>query len=160
MVSEINFNVIANVRKVYFICKQIISFIFMTPHKELTDRIKALHPDIAPYRVFAEAQVMYQNYYNWQKGESPKVVRWYALLAGLGINPWSMTPDSSTYNMVKQRKVTRAEAIKEFLKYGFARITVVDWCNQGDPRHIEAIKRVNHVVTKYEFYRQKQLTVS
>lgn len=159
--NEINFNVVANVGMIYFICKQIIPFIFMTPHKELTDRIKKLtSTDVTAYQIFAEAQVLYQNYYNWEKDESPQVVRWYALLAGLRVNPWSLAPGSSTYNTVKQRKVTRAEAIKEFMKYGFARITVVDWARKGDPSYIEALKRVNHVVTKYEHYRQKAVTVS
>ena len=132
----------------------------MTPHKDLTDRIKALGPDIAAYKIMAEAQVIYQNYYNWQKDESPYVQRWYAMLAGVGINPLSLKPDSSTYDEVKRKVLTRGEAIKAFEKYGFARITALDWSRKGDPRQIEAFKRVNHVVTKYEHHLQKLLTVS
>ncbi|HWV28250.1 MAG TPA: hypothetical protein VN038_01300 [Dyadobacter sp.] len=132
----------------------------MTPHKDLTDRIKALGPDIAPYQVMAEAQVIYQNYYNWQKGESPYVQRWYAMLSGSGINPLSMEPDWSTYVVLKKKLLTRTAAIEAFQKYGFARITALDWSRKGDPRQIEAFKRVNHVVTKYEHHLQKLLTVS
>lgn len=128
----------------------------MQPHKELTDRINNLRPAVSVFQIMTEAQVRQANYNNWQKGESEMMLRWFNLLKSIGVDPLTMKPDSSTYETVKKRMLSRVATLKKFVEHGYTEQTGERWCKNGDPRQVEYFKRVNHVVTKYEFYLQKE----
>lgn len=132
----------------------------MQPYKELSDRIIALRDTVPTFRIMAEADVIHSNFHNWQKTESEMLIRWFALLKGLHIDPLKMKPTSSTYELVKSRVLTRQNTLKEFMKHGYSDQTAKLWAKMGDPRQVEAFKRVNEVVRKYELQLQKAATVS
>lgn len=122
----------------------------MEPYKELTDRIKALPKNIPPFRIMAEALVIHSNFHNWQKGESEMLIRWFALCYDVGLDPWKIKPGSSTYELVKKRVLTRQATWAKFNEHGYSTHSAKAWQKGGDPRHVEAFKSVNEVVTKYE----------
>lgn len=122
----------------------------MQPYKELTDRIEALTGNVPVFRIMAEAQVIHSNFHNWQKEESVMIKRWFALCNDVGLDPWKIKPGVSTYDLVKRRVLTRQAAIRRFENHGYSDQTAKAWQRKGDPRQVEAFKRVAEVVRKYE----------
>lgn len=131
----------------------------MQPYKELTDRIEALPDNIPVFRIMAEAQVIHANFYNWQKQESTMLTRWFSLCLDVGIDPWKAKPGSSTYEVVKKRVLTRGAAWKKFEEHGYNVQSAKAWQRKGDPRQVEAFKRVAEVVLKYETQLKKAVPV-
>lgn len=127
----------------------------MEPYKELTDRIKALPENIPPFRIMAEALVIHSNFHNWQKEESEMLIRWFTLCKSVGIDPWGIKPNVSTYELVKRRVLTRQATIRKFTEHGYNFQTAKRWQSKGDPRQVESFKAVVEVVRKYETLLQK-----
>jgi len=125
-----------------------------TPYAHLLGRLDSMSNIVSKHVMSQRAGLSRSVFCNWQKGEAPIVLRWFELLRRNDIDPWSLAPESSTFQTLKDKIGSREKVMIAFMEADFHYHTFCRWETNGDPRHIEAIKRLHQelkmIEDKYE----------